>query len=375
MTTEQQPQNTQPINTDKHIPFYKKLDNYRLSVFAAIIASIFLLLYLILFASITGNIDFIFTGIDNWFFNFIFIPALFSRLVSGNTYFFGRGADFLTIKRKQKEAAEASSATTARDDYTVKNPYYEVIADRKVGTWEKALTILGSLVGIAVATLIIVYNNSVPLWSPLNFVANIIFVFGNISMFAGLGDRFGFYLDNNNYRPKNERKGMFYAIVVGIAAGLILVLVDALFSANITSILYISGVSALLSAGLALPYLLGAIVFVLTLSSLCTSCTDYVIRTFNFFCRWNDEQVTITHRFHEYRGAATGTISGLIIAIGITIGIALTANPITAIIVFPVIILSCIAILGSICSRVGRVIDKYKLITQDEERGKKLNQV
>lgn len=238
---------------------------------------------------------------------------------------------------------------------------------------EKIGTVIFAGIGLAVTigVGILAKLSGIPLGNGLGKLAYAVFGLGNISTFAGLGNRLG--STTNTTIPKNERASRVAGAVIGagIGAALCVCAKTALLSA---ATLFIPG------ASIVLPAVLSSVVLGASVSSTGASAFDYASKAYNY-ARYrlgylnatnsdkgidpkilkerNDLRQRIESQPHEYRGSAVGVGLGIAAAIVICIcmphvGAALVGLALTA-----VVVAGCCSMIGGICSRIGRVIDGF----------------
>ncbi len=297
----------------------KVFDHYRRTALAMLPISFSLILYLILMQG-DGFL------LPEWFLDLIIVPAFAGNLLSGSTYI-GRGLDLVPQAPGIKE---------------------------KIGTW------LGIGLGIAVGIAATVLHDSIPFVSSLSGVANAIFTLGQISVFAGFGNRIGSSLDKS--RLPNEQKAIGAASLIGFGAGL------ALFLTSSVALVSVVGITSFVTLGAAIPFWLGGILFVTTFSSTLASFADYTTKAFNFVKSKSspDEKTErrVNERFHEYRGSFCGVGAGFIVG-SVIVGALLVTQPhifvgILGVIAATLVITTSISVIGGLCSRVGRLLDGFK---------------
>lgn len=295
----------------------KAFDHYRRAALSSLPIVLALLMYLIM-----GE-DFL---LSEWFLDLIFIPAFAGNLLSGSTYI-ARAIDLAPQRGGLKE---------------------------KIGTW------LGIFIGIAIGITLTLLHDSIPFFSSLSGIANVVLTLGQISVFAGFGNRIGSTLDKS--RLPNEQKAIGAASVIGIVLGL------ALFLTSSVGLVSIMGITSFATMGAAVPFWLSGILFVSTFSSSLASFADYSAKAVNFIkSKISQDETTnrrVNERFHEYRGSFSGVSAGLIIGSLIVVGLLVTQPQVFigafGLIAAALIITTSMSVLGGLCSRVGRLIDGFK---------------
>ena len=308
----------------------KRLDHYRKSVFAMLFIAPALLLYLILAHSSS-------LFLSEWFLDLITFPMFIGNLISGSTYI-GRLFDF------------------ANKDFPTDHANPEK-PGRKV---ERILTITGFCIGLAVGIALSFLHFAIPFAATLYGAANAILVLNRISIFAGLGSRIGNCIDQA--RPKNERKSTGLALIIGIAAGI------GLWLGAHATMVSIATTTTLLTSGAALPFWIAGIIFVSTFSNSLAGFADYASKAYNFLTERDPATAlgkTIRHeKLHEYRGSFLGVSTGFLIG-AVVVTLLVMSNPasfacVAGVAAAALVLATCVCVLGSLFSRVGRLIDGFK---------------
>ncbi len=303
---------------------FNRLDFYVKALLVTLPLTSALLIYLI---SI-GAQDLIFS---NWFISLISIPTFFANQLATPAYF-GNLSDMIrNVKGWPKRNFELGG------------------------------TVIGLCVGIAVGIGLSVMRVAVPLASSLYTVANLLFTFRQINIFAGLGNRIGRCADKNS-RPLSEKMIVATAGLIGFTLGIVL------FATCTASMISVVGITSFFSGGAAIPAWIAGIIFILSVASGLASSSDYAAKGVNFIRAQfisNNESVTETvkKRKFEYGGSLVGFILGLVIS-GIVIGFIITTNPLllsglVGVIAGMLIATTSAGIVGSIFSRIGRIIDGF----------------
>lgn len=269
----------------------------------------------------------------DWFIDLISIPVFFGNQLSGSGYL-GRSIDAALPKPIAGPA-------------------------ERTGTW------IGCILGLAAGIGFAIIREAVPYAKSLSVVADILFTLGTVAAFAGLGNRVGQCIDKKS-RPASERKIVGVAGLIGLVASIV---IAATMAASLVSIV---GVTSFLTAGAAVPLWVCGIAFVCSFTSAFASSADYVAKTTSYFrsSSTTDEKIKdrVQDRFHEYRGAAVGISTGLIVS-GIILGALLISQPYllagaAGVIAGIMVVMTCVSVLGGLFSRIGRLIDSYKKKTK-----------
>jgi hypothetical protein len=329
----------------------KGLDYYLKALLIAMPLTGALLAYLL---SI-GAADLIFS---DWFIHLLSIPTLIANQFSSAAYF-GRITDLFSAFKT-----------------TLKRNKNELI-----------FTLIGITAGICVGIGLALMNVTIPLSSSLYAFAGVLFTLRHMNIYASLGNRVGRCIDKNS-RPFSEKVIVVTCGLLGLTLGIVLF---ATFTAAMVSVV---GLTSFFSGGAAIPVWIAGIIFVLSVSSGFASTADYVSKSISFIrSQFMDEnkvaatdKVTDTLRvFHtakkrkyEYGGSLVGVLIGLVIGATI-IGAILATNPallagLVGGVACALIIVTGIGIVGSVCSRIGRLIDGFKK-DEHESHGHKIEHI
>lgn len=303
---------------------FKRYDNYRKAVVVALPFSAGLLLYLF---SIGAEELFL----SEWFISVISIPNFFAFQFGTAAYIGGLLDNYNNNKRKQEVRG----------------------------------TLLGLILGLTLGIWLATIHFAVPFASTLLLGANILFLFRQMNIFAGLGNRIGRMMDKDS-RPEIEKKIVGSSIAMSFMLGVILV---ATASAGAIGL---AGVTTFIMAGSAIPIWLASALFVITLTSGIGSTADYIAKAVNFLKTQHNRDSKdkndiknnkfVNDRYHEYRGSLMGVSTGLI-AGGITLSMLMITQP--YLFVGPVgavmgllILTTAASLFGSTFSRMARLWDK-----------------
>lgn len=336
-------------NTKKKII---NLDNERLAIGLISILGLGLLLPLLIIAP--GLFE------SEWFLNLLTVPAEYGSFVADGAYL-GRLWNLFTA------CPYAGEKTRIRNFLS-----REVIINRQIGYAEKLFTPIGMLLGVSLGIFCLCLHAVIPFWETFSYLAYILFILGYACALGGLFNRLASSVDGT--RLKQEK----IAIYIGVVLGLIIAL-------SLFSVLMLTGTMPFVTViGISKPFIdllllhkfLFALPFVLSLTSLTTSCFDYFAKAYCFLryiCGTEDESIKerIQSRYYEYKTAFLGINLGCLLALGITIGLCLTgslvAPPIAiAATIFATIII-CNNVLAALFSRLGRFIDGIKRVSNTQK--------
>jgi hypothetical protein len=296
----------------------KKLDYYTKAKLGILPISFSLFLYLM----ITDPEEVLFS---DWFIDIVIVPNFFGSQMSGASYG-GRAVD----------------AVESRD---------------KAKLGERIGTLVGVGCGLIIAALVWALKVAVPYTKILDAGAYILRGLGFVGAFGGLGNRLGQNFDEGG-RPLREKRAMGLTAILGWALG------ATLFAVGAAGAVTLLGVSTFLTGGLTIPILAG-IVFATTFSNTCASCVDYASKAYTYVDaeRTTDPVIknTVKTRVNEYRMAFAGVGAGVLIG-AFVIGAVMIAQPYllvgaVGLLAAAMIMVSCVAVMGAIFSRFGRIKD------------------
>lgn len=320
-----------------------KLDNERLAIGLISILGLGLLLPLLIIAP--GLFE------SEWFLNLLTVPAEYGSFVADAAYF-GRLLNLFTAR------PYANGKRTKIRNFLSQ----EIIINRQIGYAEKLFTPIGMLLGISLGIFCIFLHAVIPFWNAFSYFAYILFILGYACALGGLFNRLASSFDGT--RLKQEK----LAITVGVTLGLLIAL-------SLFTLLVLTGTMPFVAViGISKPFIdllllhkfLFALPFVLSLTSITTSCFDYFSKAYCFLKYiWGtqDESINerIESRYYEYKAAFFGISFGCLLALGITIGLCLAgsfvATPIAIAATIFVTIIICNNVLAALFSRLGRFID------------------
>lgn len=226
---------------------------------------------------------------------------------------------------------------------------------------ELAGTLLGVSAGIAVGIGLSCMHVAVPLASSLYAFANVLFTLRQINIFAGFGNRVGRCADKDS-RPMSEKIIVASAGLLGLTLGIIL------FATCTASMISVVGITSFFSGGIAIPAWIAGIIFIISVSSGLASSADYASKAISFIqsaFSSKDKMVadTVKKKKCEYGGSLLGLTLGLMIG-GTIIGAILITNPpllagVVGVIAGTLIVITAAGMIGSIGSRLGRIIDGF----------------
>jgi hypothetical protein len=310
----------------------KGLDFYLKSLLIGIPISTALFAYLLSIGA--GELLF-----SDWFISLISIPTFIANQLATPAYA-GRITDLILLHKKT----------------------HEPLKKELIGT------LIGVSMGIAVGVGLSVMHIAVPFASTLFVFANVLFTLRQINIFAGLGNRVGKCIDKGS-RPTSEKAIVATAGIFGLLLGI------ALFATFTAGMISIVGVTSFFSGGAAIPVWVAGIIFVATMSSGFASSSDYAAKGISFirshFIPKGEVTKTVKERKFEYGGSCIGFTLGLIVG-AILIGAIVLSNPfflvgVVGVVASALILMTCAGIIGSIFSRVGRIIDGFKHKPSTEE--------
>ncbi len=298
---------------------------------------------------------------SEWFLNLLTIPSEYGSFVAYAAYL-GRLWNLLTAQ------SYANGKKTKLRNFLNQ----EIIINRQIGYAEKLFTPIGMLLGVSLGIFCLCLHAVIPFWEAFSYFAYILFVLGYACAVGGLFNRLASSLDGA--RLQQEK----IAIFVGLMLGLLVAL-------SLFSVLAVTGTMPFIAViGISKPFIdllllhkfLFAVPFVLSLTSLTTSCFDYVAKAYCFFkylCNTDDVEINerIRSRYYEYQTAFLGIIFGCLLSLGITVGLFLTgglvAGPIAIAATIFAIIIICNNVLAALFSRLGRLIDGIISISISQE--------
>lgn len=326
-----------------------QLDNEHLAIGLISILGLVLLLPLLIIAP--GLFE------SEWFLNFITVPAEYGSFLADAGYF-GRLLNLCTAR------PYANGNQTKITNFLNQ----EIIIDKKIGYAEKLFTPIGMLLGVSLGIFCVSLHAIIPFWHIFSYFAYILFILGYACLLGGLFNRLASSFDGA--RLKQEKISIFVGVVLGLIIAISLLTV-LMITGSIPFVVVI-GISKPFIDLLILHKFLFALPFVVSLTSITTSCFDYFSKAYCFLIYLlgtEDESVKlrITSRYYEYKSAFFGIGFGCLLALGITLGLCITgsliASPIAiAATIFTTIII-CNNVLAALFSRLGRFIDGIKQIS------------
>lgn len=319
------------------------LDNERLGI--AFISLVGLGLLFPLVVIVPGLVE------SEWFLNLLTVPAEYGAFISEGAYL-GRLWNLLTA-RSYANGKKTKIRTFLNQ---------EIVINRKIGYAEKLFTPMGMLLGVSLGIFCLALHAVIPFWETFSYFAYFLFILGYACALGGLFNRLASSVDGA--RLEQEKIAIFVGLVIGLLISLSLF--SALAVTGTMPFIAIIGISKPFIDLLLLHKFLFALPFVLSLTSLTTSCFDYVAKAYCFFkylCGTNDEAINerVKSRYYEYQTAFLGIIFGCLLALGISFGLfftgSLIAGPIAiAGTIFATIII-CNNVLAALFSRLGRLFD------------------
>lgn len=308
---------------------WKRLDFYRKGMLFMLPLAAILLAFIL----ISNPWDLL---LSEWFLDILIVPTFLGTLVSSAGYL-GRALDAVSVKPSAGKA-------------------------------ERFGTCLGLAAGLLLGISLCFLRRTIPLVNTLHELAYIIFTLGNISSFAGLGNRIGSFIDDND-RPNCEKRAIATVSLIGLGVGL------GLFFTNNAALVCIAGVTSFFTGGVALPVILCGIIFAVSFSGLCASCTDYFAKAGSYLRSGyiQDKQIStnVKEKFHEYQGSTFGVATGLVVSAIIISALAITQPHLfvagLALITTTIVVTACVSVLGGLFSRVGRILDARIAIQKAQE--------
>lgn len=324
-----------------------KLDNERLAIAAVSLVGLSLLFFLIIAAPELLE--------SAWFLNILTVLAEYGSFIAGGAYI-GRLFNLFTARLVTENKKEKTNVTTLLNN--------EVVMGRLIKNQEKELTPVGMLLGMVLAIICIVLHVTVPFLSVFSYFAYVLFILGYACTLGGLFNRLGSVMDDS--RLPQEKKIILFGAIFGLLFALSLIAILAV--TGTLPLVAVAGITKIFFDLFLLHKTLFTITFILSLTSLSTSFFDYFSKAtcflkYRFHLGAENEKLNacLKSRYHEYRGAFLGFVTGSLLAIGIITGLVLTGGVIAApIAVGTTLFLTtiiCGSVISSLFSRIGRVID------------------
>lgn len=319
------------------------LDNERLAIGFISILGLGLLFPLVVIAP--GLFE------SEWFLNLVTIPAEYGSFVADAAYL-GRLWNLLTAR-----PYENGKKTKIRNFLS-----QEIIINRQIGHAEKLFTPIGMLLGVSLGIFCLSLHAVIPFWDVFSYFAYILFILGYACTLGGLFNRLASSFDGT--RLKQEK----VSILVGLVLGLLITL-------SLFTVVMLTGTMPFVAViGISKPFIdllllhkfLFALPFVLSLTSITTSCFDYFAKAYCFLKYiWSTKDELVNERigshYYEYQSAFLGNIFGCLLASGIIIGLSLAgslvATPIVIAATIFATIIMCNNILAALFTRLGRLMD------------------
>ncbi|WP_342147242.1 hypothetical protein [Rickettsiella endosymbiont of Aleochara curtula] len=325
------------------------LDNERLAIGLISILGLGLLLPLIIIAP--GLFE------SAWFLNLLTVPAEYGSFVADGAYLGRLWNLFTALPCADGEKTKIRNFLSR-----------EVIINRQIGYAEKLFTPIGMLLGLSLGIFCLCLHAVIPFWETFSYFAYILFILGYTCALGGLFNRLASSFDGT--RLKQEKLAIFIGVVLGLIIALSLF--SVLILTGTMPFVAVIGISKPFIDLLLLHKFLFALPFVLSLTSLTTSCFDYFAKAYCFLKYIGGTQdksikERIQSRYYEYKTAFLGISFGCLLALGITLGLclagSLVATPVAvAATIFATIIISN-NVLAALFSRLGRLIDGVKRVS------------
>ncbi|MEN9916732.1 MAG: hypothetical protein RLY40_664 [Pseudomonadota bacterium] len=298
---------------------------------------------------------------SEWFLNLLTIPSEYGSFVAYAAYL-GRLWNLLTAQ------SYANGKKTKLRNFLNQ----EIIINRQIGYAEKLFTPIGMLLGVSLGIFCLCLHAVIPFWEAFSYFAYILFVLAYTCAVGGLFNRLASSLDGA--RLQQEKIAIFVGLILGLLVALSLF--SVLILTGTVPFVVVIGISKPFVDLLLLHKFLFALPFVLSLTSLTTSCFDYIAKAYCFFKYLrNTDDVEINERirsrYYEYQTAFLGIIFGCLLALGITVGLFLTgglvAGPIAITATIFATIVICNNVLAALFSRLGRLIDGIISLSMSQE--------
>ncbi|HEY2567628.1 MAG TPA: hypothetical protein VGH95_08020 [Candidatus Aquirickettsiella sp.] len=295
---------------------------------------------------------------SEWFLNLLTIPAEYGSFVADAAYL-GRLWNLFTAR-----PYENGKKTKIRNFLS-----QEIIINRQIGRAEKIFTPIGMLLGVSLGIFCLSLHAVIPFWDVFSYFAYILFILGYACTLGGLFNRLASSFDGT--RLKQEKISIFVGLVLGLLIALSLFTVVML--TGTMPFVAVIGISKAFIDLLLLHKFLFALPFVLSLTSITTSCFDYFAKAHCFLKYiWNTKDEFVNERigshYYEYQSAFLGNIFGCLLASGIIIGLSLAgslvATPIVIAATIFAIIIMCNNVLAALFTRLGRLMDGIVCISK-----------
>ena len=326
-----------------------RMDNERLAI--AILSFLGLALLIPLLVISPGLLE------AEWFLNPLVVLAEYGGFITAGAYI-GRLVNLVLARSLYvNNEAEKTKVSTILSN--------EIIMNRRIGRLEKFVTPLGMLLGIALGITCLLLHVAVPFFSIYSYFSYIIFVLGYCCTLGGWFNRLGSSMDGT--RLNQEKRAIIIGSLFGFMFAMMILLL--LLTSGTLPLVAVAGVSQFFLNLFMLNKTLFIVTFICSISSISASFSDYFAKAYGFFKYWIDSDDSLLNeriklRYHEYRGAFLGIISGLILTLIITTGLGLTgglaAAPVVVITTFIITTLVCNSTIPALFSRIGRVIDGLK---------------
>lgn len=330
------------------------LDNERLAIGFISILGLGLLFPLVVIAP--GVFE------SEWFLNLLIIPAEYGSFLADAGYL-GRLWNLLTAR-----PYDNSKKTKIRNFLS-----QEIIINRQIGKAEKLFTPFGMLLGVSLGIFCLSLHAVIPFWDVFSYFAYILFILGYACTLGGLFNRLASSFDGS--RLKQEKVSIFIGLVLGLLIASSLFMLVML--TGTMPFVVVIGISKPFIDLLLLHKFLFALPFVLSLTSITTSCFDYFAKAYCFLKYiWSTQDAFVNERisshYYEYQSAFFGNIFGCLLASGIIIGLSLAgslvATPIVIAATIFAIIIMCNNVLAALFTRLGRLMDGILFISKTSKK-------
>lgn len=325
------------------------LDNERLAIGAVTFIGVGLLIPILI---LTPEL------IESFNPTFLFeILAQYGSFIAGGAYL-GRFVNIMTACLiEAPPLPKKTQVTTIFND--------KVMVGRPIERCEKTLTPIGMLLGASLAIACIVLHCTVPYLSVFSYFAYVLFALGGVCTVGGLFNRIGSSCDGT--RLEQEKNTILVGSIIGILLAVALIIF--LCSTGTLPFVAVAGVTKVFFGLFAVNKTLFVLMGSLTLISVTTSCFDYLAKSycflkyrFQFGAQDACLETRLSTRYHEYQGAFLGGVAACLVIIAISTalflsGVFIVAAPWVIGATLLLIGITCLSVIPSLFSRIGRLID------------------
>ncbi len=236
------------------------LDNERLGIAFISIVALGLLFPLVVIA--LGLFEY------EWFLNLLTVPTEYGSFIAAGAYL-DRLWNLLTARSYAN-----GNKTKIRTFFS-----QEIVINRQIGFPEKLFKPIGMLLGVSLGIFCLALHAVIPFWETFSYFAYFLFILRYACALGGLFNRLASLVDET--RLQQEKIAIFVGLVIGL-----------LISLSLFSVLAVTGTMPFIAViGISKPFIdllllhkfLFSLPFVLSLTSLTTSCFDYVAKAYCFF--------------------------------------------------------------------------------------------